>query len=81
MRDCSNAGMHLSMAGNGGGFSGRAVHKHAVTAAFPEKLDAVAFKMTDKIDPLHEMEASGSRITVLFLRPSSANARLDSSTN
>ena len=54
---------------------------HAVTATFTKKLDAMAFQVADQIDPLHEMEASGSRITVLFWSDSSASARFDSKTN
>ena len=50
-------------------------------AALAEKLNPVAFEMTDQIDPFHEIEASGSRITVLFRSASSASARLDSKTN
>ncbi len=41
----------------------------------------MAFGMTDQVDPFHEMEASGSRLTILFLRYSSARARLDPNTN
>jgi hypothetical protein len=52
-----------------------------VIAAFSQELGAMAFEVTDQIDPLHEMEARGSRITVLFRRDSSANARVDSNTN
>jgi hypothetical protein len=69
------------MAGNCGRFTGSAVDVHAVTTAFTEKLDPMAFEVTDQIDPFHEMEARGSRITVLFRRDSSASARFDSNTN
>src|SRR4029077_17281353 len=69
------------MAGNGGRFTGRAVDVHAMTPSFTEKLNTMAFEVTDQIDPFHEIEASGSRITILFRRDSSANARLDSNTS
>ena len=68
------------MAGNGGRFTGRAVDVHAMTPSFTEELDTMAFEVTDQIDPFHEMEARGSRITILFRRDSSASARLDSNT-
>ena len=58
-----------------------ATHIHTVAPAFTEELDTMAFEVTDQIDPFHEMEARGLRITVLFPRDSSANARLDSNTN
>ena len=69
------------MARNGRGLAGGTVYIHTVTAAFTEKLGAMAFQVTDQIDPLHEIEASGSRITVLFWSDSSASARFDSKTN
>ena len=53
----------------------------AVTLAFTQKLDAVSFKVTDQIDPFHEIEAIGSRITDLLRSISSASARLDSKTS
>ncbi len=71
----------LSMTGNGRRFSRSAVNVHAVTSSFPEELDTMAFEMTDQVDSFHEMEASGSRITTLFRRDSSAKARLDSKTS
>jgi len=69
------------MAGNGGRFAGSAVDVHTVTPAFTKDLYTVAFEVTIQIDSFHEMEARGSRITVLFPRDSSANARLDSNTS
>ena len=71
----------VSMAGNGRNFSGGTVHIDAVIASLPQELDTVSFEITDQIDPFHEMEASGSRITTLFRRVSSANARFDSKTS
>ena len=71
----------LSMTGNGGGFPRSPVDVDTVIAAFPKKLNAVAFEMTDQIDPLYEIEARGSRITVKLRRPSSASARFDSNTS
>lgn len=62
-------------------FARRAVDVHAVTAAFPQELDAVAFEVTDQVDPLHDMEARGSRITVLFRSVSSVSVWVDSKTN
>ena len=69
------------MARNCGDITGGPVDVHTVMTALAKKLDAVAFEVTDQIDPLDEMEARGSRITVLFWRDSSAYARLDSNTN
>ena len=66
------------MAGNRRGLTGSAVHIDTMASALTKKLNAVAFKMADQLDPLHEIEASGSRITVLFTSASSASARLDS---
>ncbi len=54
---------------------------HTVIPAFTEELDTVAFEVTDQVSPFHEIEARGSRITVLFRRDSSVNARLDSNTS
>jgi len=71
----------LSMAGNGRRFADREVHLHRVTSAFTEKLDTMTFQVADQIDPFHEIEARGSRITVLFRRDSSASARFDSNTS
>ena len=71
----------LSMAGNGRRFAGSAIHVHAVTASFAEELNTMEFEVTDQIDPFHEMEAKGSRITVLLRRDSSASARFDSNTS
>lgn len=71
----------LSMARNGGRFAGSAIHIDTVTSAFAEKLDTMAFKVTDHIDPFHEIGARGFRVTVLFRRDSSARARFDSSTS
>jgi len=56
-------------------------YTYTVIAVFSQELGAMAFEVTDQIDPLHEMEARGSRITVLFRRDSSANAQVDSNTN
>lgn len=48
---------------------------------FTKELDLVALEVTNRVDPFHEMEARGSRITALLPRDSAANARLDSNTN
>ena len=71
----------LSMAGDGRRLAGRAVHIHRVTPAFTKKLDTMTFQVADQIDPFHEIEARGSRITVLFRRDSSVSARFDSNTS
>jgi hypothetical protein len=52
-----------------------------VVAALPQQLYTVAFEVTDQIDPFHEIEASGSRITVLLRSVSSTRARVDFKTN
>ena len=71
----------LSMARDCGCFAGGSVDVDTVTAAFTQKLDTVTFEVTDQIDPLHEIEARGSRITVLLRSVSSTSARLDSKTS
>jgi hypothetical protein len=68
------------MARNGRRFAGSAIHVHAVTVSFAEELNIMEFEVTDQIDPFHEMEAKGSRITVLLRRDSSVSARFDSNT-
>jgi hypothetical protein len=69
------------MTWNGRRFAGCAVRIHRVTSAFTEKLDTMMFQVADQLDPFHEIEARGSRITVLFRRDSSASARFDSNTS
>src|SRR5215210_2976883 len=71
----------LSMTRDGGCPAGGSVHLHAVTSSFSKKLYAMTFEVPDQIHPLHEMEASGSRITTLLRRDSSASDRFDSNTN
>lgn len=71
----------LPVTRNRGCFPGSTVDVNTVTAALAEELDTMTLKMTDQVDPLHEMEARGSRITVLFRRDSSASARFDSKTS
>ena len=71
----------LSMARNCRCFTSGSVDVDAVTTAFTQELDTVAFAVTDQIDPLHEIEARGSLITVLLRSVSSTSARLDSKTS
>lgn len=73
--------INLSMTGNGRCFAGRAVYIDAVIATLAKKLDIVMFEVADQIDPLHEIRARGSRMTVLSRRLSSANARLATNTS
>jgi hypothetical protein len=52
-----------------------------MTYAFTKKLDTMTFQVAGQIDPFYEIEARGSRITVLFRRDSSASARFDFNTS
>ncbi len=55
------------MAGNGRCFAGRAgFYVNAVIAALAKKLGTVMIKVADQIDPLREIRARGSRMTVLL---------------
>ena len=58
--------VNLSMAGYCGCLSSGTIDVDAMTSAFTEELNTVPFKVADQVDPLHEIEAIGSRITVLF---------------
>lgn len=68
----------LSVAWNSRGLSSSPVHVDTVVTTLTKELNTMTFKMANQIDPLHEMEASGSRITILLRSVSSASARLDS---
>jgi hypothetical protein len=57
------------------------IHVYAVIATLTQELGTMTFQMADQVDPLHEIRASGSRMTGLSRKVSSTSARFVSKTS